>query len=114
MSYKRKHHLTCHIRSKAHMGMILNCHKLGIQVPPELDPDEPSLGGANSRRINNIIIPVLEDTGLMPANGCSGGDSTNFETHITEIEADQQVLIFEPCEEIEPYIIQETEEVVVM
>ena len=25
-----------------------------------------------------------------------------------------QVLIFEPCEEIEPYIIQESEEVVVM
>eukprot|EP00088_Acartia_fossae_P022303 TRINITY_DN2354_c0_g1_i10.p1 TRINITY_DN2354_c0_g1~~TRINITY_DN2354_c0_g1_i10.p1 ORF type:complete len:787 (-),score=136.35 TRINITY_DN2354_c0_g1_i10:1170-3530(-) len=98
MSYKRKHHLTCHIRSKAHMDMIVNCSKLGIKIPPELDPDQPA------KKCKSI---VAVDDGIL-------SNETNFETHIAEMEADQQVLIFEPCEELEPYIIQETEEVVVM
>jgi len=98
MSYKRKHHLACHIRSKAHLEMMQNCAKLGISIPPELDPDNPTPSSAN--------MPV-EETVL--------GAGPNFETHIAEMdEEDERVLIFQPCEEIEPYIIQESEEVVVI
>jgi len=100
MSYKRKHHLACHIRSRAHLEMMQNCSKLGITIPPELDPDHPTPSSAN--------MPV-EETVLAAG--------PNFETHIAEMDDEdesERVLIFQPCQDIEPYIIQESEEVVVV
>ena len=41
----------------------------------------------------------------------------NFETLIAEMDDDdesERVLIFQPCQDIEPYIIEESEEVVVV
>ena len=78
------------------MSMILNCHKLGIKVPPELDPDEPKGDhGISSSGVGadeaNIMLPDLANNVMMEGSGGVSGETSNFETHISEIEADHQV-----------------------
>ena len=54
---------------KAHMEMVMNCHKLGIKVPPELDPDEPAASDIQQGAINNrqgfIFWPIHKFNNLM-------------------------------------------------
>ena len=48
--------------------------------------------------MNSMILPVMdEDTAMISAVSASGGNggSNNFETHIAEIDADQQVSLFD-------------------
>ena len=80
------------------MSMVINCHKLGIKVPPELDPDESngSAGIADSRvgaDGANIMLPELKDNVMMEGSDGVSEDDSKFETHISEIEADHQVKI---------------------
>ena len=49
--------------------MVMNCHKLGIKVPPELDPDEPAASDIQQGAINNrqvfIFWPIQRFNNLM-------------------------------------------------
>ena len=48
--------------------------------------------------MNSMILPVMdEDTAMISAVSARDGNggSNNFETHIAEIDADQQVLLFD-------------------